>query len=290
MVCKICSNKTHKVFSKIILGKHDVNYYQCQNCYFLQTENPYWLKEAYNTGAISALDTGILSRNILLRDRTKKILHEIFSDLSGFYGLDYGGGEGIFVRMMRDLGFNFYRQDLYATNLYARFFDMEDLPKGSQFKILTAFEVFEHLNNPILEIKKMFEYSNILLFSTELQPSKNKKDLEDWWYIVPEAGQHISFFTESSLQKIAKSLNCNFYTDHINLHIFSKKALVKDPFKEEIVQIPKKNLLLRALNRFHFKLNKSKNKTNINTLDELFSLTMHDFELVKNILNKKTSS
>ena len=146
--------------------------------------------------------------------------------------LDYGGGEGIFVRMMRDLGFNFYRHDLYADNLYARFFDLNDFPKETKFDVLTAFEVFEHLADPLTEIKKMLELIQILLlFSTELQPSEEMKKLEDWWYIVPETGQHISFYNETSLEKIADLLGLNFYTDNMSLHILSKTEL-NDPFKK----------------------------------------------------------
>lgn len=281
MNCKICSCQTEEVFSKKVLGKFSVSYYRCSNCQFIQTEEPYWLDEAYSTGAISALDTGIIYRNLFLRGRTKNILLKLFKDFSEFKALDYGGGEGIYVRMMRDLGFNFFRQDFYADNLYARFFDFNDLPKETKFNILTAFEVFEHLTDPLTEIKKLQEYSDILLFSTELQPSKEHKELENWWYIVPETGQHISFYNESSLNKIAELLNLKFYTDHINLHILSKKEL-DNPFKTNEGLIKKPNLFKRIINKIHFLINRDANNLRAVTPS---SLTMKDFELVKRRLN-----
>src|SRR5690606_4532608 len=162
MNCKISSNKTYKIFISKILGKYDVSYYRCDKCLFIQTEEPYWLDEAYSLGAISVLDVGIMSRNLLLINKTESILFKLFPDFTNFSAVDYGGGHGIFVRMIRDKGFNFYRQDLHADNLYARYFDVKDLPANYKFNILTAFEVFEHLPDPIEEITKMFNYSDII--------------------------------------------------------------------------------------------------------------------------------
>lgn len=281
--CKICAGETKRIFNKVVLGKYPVNYYQCSICKFLQVEDPYWLNEAYATGAISALDTGILSRNLNLRNKTQHILHKLFTDFGDFKALDYGGGEGIFVRMMRDMGYNFYRHDVYADNLYARFFDVKNTPKETRFDILTAFEVFEHLSNPLGEIKKMLEYSDIIFFSTELQPSAKLEELEEWWYIAPETGQHVSFYNEASLEKIADKFGLNFYTDRVNLHIMSSTEL-KDPFKKTEESLKKTNLAKRIITKLYFKYNTVENSSKAKIPP---SLTMKDFELIKEKLNKK---
>ena len=284
MECRICSSKTKNLFFKNLLGKYKVNYYQCKKCKFLQTEEPYWLDEAYSSGAISAFDTGIISRNLLLRRKTTNILLKLFNDFLDFRALDYGGGEGIFTRMMRDLGYNFYRYDLYADNLYARFFDLKDIPKGTRFDILTAFEVFEHLVEPLDEIKRMLNFSDVLLFSTELQPSEEKKELEDWWYVAPETGQHVSFYNVTSLEKIADILGLNLYTDRVSLHILSKNEL-KNPFiKNEDISI-KPNLARRIIKRLYNRLNKIEDKHSYTQLPP--SLTLKDFEFVKRKLNNQ---
>lgn len=281
--CRICLSSTDFLFSKNILGKYKVNYYQCAQCRFLQTEDPNWLEEAYNSGAISALDTGVLYRNLTLRHKTKHILNKLFTDFNDFYALDYGGGEGIFVRMMRDLGYNFYRHDLYAENLYARYFDLKDVPKGTRFNILTAFEVFEHLSDPLIEIKKMIEFSDVLLFSTELQPTTKNEILQDWWYLVPETGQHVSFYNEASLRKIADLLELKFYTDNSSIHVFSKE-IIEDPFRGNKVELKKPSVVKRIINKLYHKFNKVEN----NSIQELPpSLMMKDFELVKKKLNNQ---
>lgn len=283
MNCKICSQKTVNIFTNMILGKYDVSYYRCEKCLFIQTEEPYWLDEAYGLGAISALDVGIMSRNLLLVNRTEKILGKIFLDLTDFSGVDYGGGHGIFVRMIRDLGFNFYHQDLHAENIYARYFGVEDLPKGIKFNILTAFEVFEHLSNPIEEMKKMFSYSDILLFSTELQPLDELPELEKWWYVAPETGQHISFYNKKTFEEIAIIFNANYYTDNQSLHILSKVPLCINPFlNNEREKKAIKNIFQRIVGKINNKLN---GDTAVQpSCDNNKSLTMADFEFVKKIM------
>ena len=41
MKCEICDNKTHNIFSPKILDKHNIKYYYCKYCGFLQTEESY---------------------------------------------------------------------------------------------------------------------------------------------------------------------------------------------------------------------------------------------------------
>ncbi len=217
MKCKICDTTSAEFTVKKILSKYDVEYYQCPNCNFIQTEEPHWLNEAYNN-AITHLDIGLVFRNEYLSPVVTTIINLFFKPDSKF--LDYGGGYGLFVRMMRDRGFDFYRQDIFCENLFAKHFDITDLPVNTKFDLLTAFEVFEHLTDPLPEVEKMFSYSDSILFSTELQPV-DKNSLENWWYFTPETGQHISLYSLASLHKIAERFNLQLLS-HNNLHLLSR--------------------------------------------------------------------
>ncbi|MEJ2105601.1 MAG: hypothetical protein P8X47_13660, partial [Ignavibacteriaceae bacterium] len=62
MNCRVCNSKSKEVFSAKVLNKYNVKYYHCLSCGFLQTEEPYWLDEAYKS-AIGIADTGIQKRN-----------------------------------------------------------------------------------------------------------------------------------------------------------------------------------------------------------------------------------
>ncbi len=63
MNCKICNAVSTEIFEKRILNKYTSQYYQCNACDFIQTDEPIWLQEAYNN-AITSLDIGLLNRNL----------------------------------------------------------------------------------------------------------------------------------------------------------------------------------------------------------------------------------
>jgi Methyltransferase domain len=244
--CKICDNESKVLFKKIVLHKYDAEYFQCVSCHFIQVKNPHWLDEAYKE-AISSLDTGLVSRNLFLSDITKKIILKNFDASEKF--IDYGGGYGLLVRLMRDKGFDFYRQDNFCENLFALHFDMVDLHgDDSKFELLTAFELFEHLENPLTETEEMLKLSDSILFSTELQPNNNE-DLENWWYLTPESGQHISFYTEGSLQALARKFGLNLYTDNGSNHILTKRTLYPPPFANNKLLHAVKKYFRRVLSR-----------------------------------------
>lgn len=181
MHCKICNSLSNFYFKKNILLKYDVSFFRCLNCGFLQTETPYWIDEAYES-AMTTIDTGVMSRPLEMSRITERIILNYFNYESQF--LDYGGGHGIFVRIMRDKGLNFYRKDKYAENIFARYFDFYDLPENDRkFELITCFEVLEHLEQPMDELSQIFNLGKALLCSTELQPFSSIKELSSWEYI-----------------------------------------------------------------------------------------------------------
>ena len=223
MTCKVCSSSDIiGLFVKKVLNKYEVQYYQCQNCQFIFIDNPYWLKEAYSS-VITSLDIGLLSRNLNFKPITKSLI-KLFYNKNGEF-LDYAGGYGVFTRIMRDAGFNFIREDFQCENIFAKDFDITNFKNKGFFELLTAFEVFEHLQNPIEEIGKMLKFSNSILFSTELQP-ENQQVLSNWWYWVPETGQHISFYSLKSLKIIARKFNLNLITNNRNIHLLTNKKKI----------------------------------------------------------------
>ncbi len=226
MNCSICKSNATVYCSAKVLGKYNVKYFRCSQCQFIFTEAPYWLEEAYGS-AITKLDIGLIIRNEITAPIVKTIINKWFNPSGRF--IDYGGGYGMLVRMMRDRGFNFYRQDIYCDNLYAESFDIKDV---APFKaeLLTAFEVFEHLADPAAELEKMLMLSDAVMFSTDIQPSDNVTP-ESWWYFTPETGQHISLYSRKSLQVLADRFDLYYNWDEQNFHLFSKKKISNNLFK-----------------------------------------------------------
>jgi Methyltransferase domain len=211
--------------SATIRGKYQINYLSCSACDFIQTEDPFWLKEAY-AEPINRSDVGYVSRNLLFSKVTKAIIVLFFNRKARF--VDYGGGWGLFVRLMRDLGYDFWRSDKYCPNLFAPDYEVAE-GNIEPFELLTAFEVFEHLPDPMDEIQAMLKQSNNIFFSTLLQPSVRPSPT-DWWYYGLEHGQHVSFYTKASLQAMARKLNLHLSTDGVLFHLLSKKRVSPPAF------------------------------------------------------------
>jgi len=220
MECKICSSKTSLFGSAVLLNKHRVLYFRCDACGFLQTEEPYWFQEAY-CEVIARTDVGLVSRNLAFSQVTQSLI-SVFFDSGGKF-LDYGGGYGLLVRMMRDKGFDFYWFDKWCDNLFAKAFEASEAGTGA-FELVTAFEVFEHLSHPLDELKEMLRFSKNIFFSTELLPA-HAPPLGEWPYYSLEHGQHVSFYTRSSLSALAKRLDVNLYSDGRLLHLFTEKRI-----------------------------------------------------------------
>lgn len=271
MDCKICKSKTNKIFEKEILLKYPVSYYQCENCGFIQTEKPYWLKEAYSD-AITSLDIGILDRNKFLLKEIPKIINTFFPN-SQIY-LDFAGGYGLFARSMRDLGFDFYRQDIYCENLFAKHFDINDIAINS-FDVVTAFELVEHLENPIQEIESILKYSDNFIFSTELIPEN--QNVENWIYIAEETGQHIAFYTKKSLEIISEKFGKSYYNKG-HLHIFTS-----DKISQEQIDYAIKDIDIITVKR---KFLGTKKVKNIKFIKERESYQERDYLKIKEILKK----
>ena len=262
--CKICQSDLKYIFKANVLKKYKVSYYKCKKCGFIQYEEPFWLNEAYNLKN-TFTDTGYVSRNVNFSNLTEKIIELNFKSNEKF--IDYGGGYGLFIRLMRDKGFNFYWNDKYANNIFAFGFEADILSKD-KYELLTAFEVFEHFVDPINEIENMFKFSNNILFSTELQPDKEINNIDDWWYFAPEVGQHISFYTLNALEYIAKKFVSHLFSDGNNIHLLSKN-MNKFKFPSRKSQ----NIMMRVIKKLRRKKTKIKERK---------SLTQSDYEFIKN--------
>jgi len=225
--CKVCESDSHYLAQAKVIGKYDVDYFQCSNCGFVQTEEPYWLDEAYSQ-PIASSDVGLAFRNLSFSKITQNLLFNFFNHQAIF--LDYGGGYGLFVRLMRDAGFDFYWLDKFCQNIFAQGFEIE-AATNNQFELVTAFEVFEHLVHPIYELENLLKISRNILLSTELLPESNPKP-DEWWYYVLHEGQHVSIYTAKSLSILAAKFNLNFYSNGSSLHLLTEKELPDDLFQQ----------------------------------------------------------
>ena len=233
-ICRVCKMKVEDIFSTVLLQKHPTQYFQCLDCGYVQTEEPYWLEEAYKT-SINDSDTGMIMRNLWHRNITGTLIYFLFNNKGNF--LDYGGGYGVFVRLMRDVGFDFYWQDKHTENLFAKGFEFQNSEKLI-VELLTCFEAFEHFVDPLTELENLLSISRNILLSTELIPEPTPSPGE-WWYYGVEHGQHIGFFREKTFEYLAEKHNLHFYTNGQNIHLLTDKRFITPHFFKWITKVSK---------------------------------------------------
>ncbi|MGC2614809.1 MAG: class I SAM-dependent methyltransferase [Terracidiphilus sp.] len=213
--CKVCESRTEFFEETQVLRKYRVRYFRCDKCGFMQTEEPYWLDEAYSS-AIARQDVGAMQRNLVNCEITGAVLNLLFPKTNS--AVDFGAGHGVFVRLMRDRGFKFFWSDRYATNDYARGFECQD---GATFDFLTAFELLEHFVDPVSGLEQLMNLSDNVFVSTCLVPDPVPR-LADWWYYVPTSGQHIAFYTKESLGLLATRFGRHLLSFG-QFHLFTRK-------------------------------------------------------------------
>jgi hypothetical protein len=192
----------------------------------VQTEHPVWLEAAYSS-AITRSDLGLVNRNLTLATTSRAVIKSFFLQDGRF--LDYGGGYGLFVRLMRDCGFDFFRYDKYCLNLFASGFDAP-LPLAGSYELVTAFEVFEHLVDPLATIDEMLSCSDNILFTTLLVPDPPPKPGQ-WWYYGLEHGQHVMFYTLKALEFLAQRHGLFLHSKNRELHLLTRKRISPALFK-----------------------------------------------------------
>lgn len=231
--CRCCAADSNQIFSALLLGNW-VNYFDCAICGYVQTEYPYWLEEAYSS-TINSCDTGIMIRNqanVGLILGTLAVLRQMNGRV-----VDYAGGYGILVRLLRDRGIDALWFDPFCKNLLAIGFEHT----VERADLVTAFEVFEHFVDPVLETEKLFDISPNLLISTTLIATQPPAP-DSWWYYGLNHGQHIGFFRSQTLQFIAKKFNKYLVSDGVSYHLFT----------DSLVSAMRWNFNVRIARRFPF--------------------------------------
>jgi Methyltransferase domain len=192
MNCRLCGGHLRERFRLRVLQQYDVQYAECQACGSLQTEEPYWLHEAYQC-SLSTLDTGAAQRN-LNNCVAAYVAHKLYRVANV---VDFGGGDGLLCRLLRDLGINCYVQDAYATASYAQGYSEPDFARPD---MVMAFEVLEHLPQPTTALDALFAARPaVVLASTAVYAGEPA----DWWYLAPASGQHVFFYSAAALDLIA---------------------------------------------------------------------------------------
>lgn len=213
--CTVCAATLEPFDTGVVLRKYEVEFHRCPACGLIAAPDPTWLEEAYSS-AIYDGDTGLLRRSRVLSTVTAALIRS--EGLSRGRFLDWAGGYGALARMMRDKGFDFYTVDAYAKNLLAPGFDGDE---HAAYDMVTAFEVMEHIADPVAELQEMLANKDRFFFTTQLQPPVPPRPGE-WFYYALDSGQHITFHTVASLRIVAERLGFELTSNGDNYHLFHR--------------------------------------------------------------------
>lgn len=224
MKCSVCCEPMDFAFNHEVMGKYEAEYWNCSACGYMKVHDPIWLKEAY-LSPITNQDHGLLARNIHF-SRQIIALIDRYLDTSKIY-LDYAGGYGVFTRLMRDAGIKFVHDDPNTENIFARDFVYDNTKH--EIAGITCFECLEHFVDPVKELEKIFQISPNVFFSTELKPLATPDT--NWHYFAFEHGQHVSFYSQATLETLAEKFGLNLVSTGY-LHYFSEAEINNYTFKK----------------------------------------------------------
>lgn len=244
--CRLCDGASLLSFRQKILGKYDISYYLCGECGSLQTEDPYWLAEAYDP-INERFDTGQLIRSI----HNAAFLNTLISylQLDNQLVVDYGCGSGLLTRLLRDVGLDAWGFDSYSAPRLALGFQKKSLHDA---RIINLCEVAEHFDNPAKSFDELFANSPELLV---VQTAIFEGPDPEWFYLALDHGQHIFFYSQKSIEYLARRHNmaATFLNGFIVFMkpIYLEKLFVNNP---PSINANLQTLLMNAMPNFLNKL------------------------------------
>lgn len=198
-----------------------VYYVSCPACEFIfAPEFSNWTDEDFSSKIYNASYIDIDPDYPEIRPQTN------YGLLQRFFGgvceqinhLDYGGGSGKLSEMLSSNGWNSSTYDPFPVR-------DQEVPSLDNFNLITAFEVFEHVPNPIFlmeNIKQLIQNDGMIFFSTLINDNNIKSNQRlDWWYASPRNG-HISLYSSKSLKLLGEKYGFNFASLGVGYHVYFK--------------------------------------------------------------------
>jgi hypothetical protein len=213
--CRICRAPAGIAFTVCIRNERNESLFRCSTCSFCFFAEPDWLEQSFSE-ELNELDIGSVARSLFVAD----FMTAVFPlRRSGYTVLDWGGGDGLLTRLLRERGINCVWQDPFVK---PRFVGAAIYEPSSRVDVTVVSEVFLHLTDPVSVLRLLLSQSEVVIMTAVVPP----KDITaQWWYLMPETGQHVSFYPPPALQALATQTGSRLYTDGRFFHVFSRRKL-----------------------------------------------------------------
>jgi SAM-dependent methyltransferase len=196
MRCKICNSK------KINIYNADETYYNCLDCDFIFKDDKEYLSSAEEKNRYASHNNTI--DNIGYVKMFDDFINEIILPVAGNIEtiLDFGCGPGPVLSEL-------LKKKNFKVDIYDPYFYPNDSYKQKKYDMIVSTEVFEHLKNPLAEIKSLLTLLNpdsYIAIMTNFHPGID--NFSNWWY--KKDPTHLSFYNETTFEKISNILSLNF--------------------------------------------------------------------------------
>lgn len=205
MKCKLCGLNNTKEF--IVKNKSwEKKYHKCLECSFISLESNLVMNDReqfirYNMHNNKVDDP-------VYRNYFKKFINYAFEYAENKKKvLDFGSGpEPVLGSVLKSMG--------YEVSIYDKFFASNVKVLEDKYEIITATEVFEHLEYPREYFKKLINIleDNGLLILMTCFHSDDLKKFSEWWYIQDPT--HISFYDMKTFNYISDEFNLEIVADN----------------------------------------------------------------------------
>jgi hypothetical protein len=214
--CNICECRASHFVTIRIMGRHDAEYCRCTSCGFIFATNPYWLQESFST-ELNRLDIGSVDRCLVVSSFVEVVIRSL--RLTAGRILDWGGGYGLLTRLLRDRGLDTRFYDPYTSPLF-----VGDAIAASDenFDLTVMGEVMLHITHPVETLREVLRRSDYLLFTAVVAPPDVSSD---WWYFMPDSGQHVAIHSRDSIAALGKVLGVSVTSDGRFFHLLHTREV-----------------------------------------------------------------
>lgn len=243
-ICRLCEGGNHKNILSNLVTKYGECYSltKCDYCSFVSTYpippedvlqryygQNYWPSGKLKTNAVL---------NTLYKLRMTKIVTYIRKNSSlDSKILDWGCGDGAFLKLIQALGYDCFGIDAYTADssnpkIIQATIDSTEFPDGF-FDVITCFHVLEHLNDPLRSIKsalRLLKINGLMIVEVPNLRSLGFQMFKSRWQPL-EIPTHLNHFTSNTLQKIFESVGkTQIVRTEYFAHRISPSALVLSAF------------------------------------------------------------
>ncbi len=210
--CKICSRET------VLLRdtKFNIDYFYCTSCEYI------FIDEAVIVSPEQEVALYKQHNNTMENEGYVNMFKEFMKVSVDPYGeriktaLDFGCGPGpVLATLLQQRGF--------AVDIYDPYFAPEKFYANKRYDLITATEVFEHLQDPMQTarlLKNRLNDGGILAIMTLFHPG-DAASFNKWWYRHDPT--HISFYRPKTLTVLAAQLGLTILTfDRKNVCVLTK--------------------------------------------------------------------